>query len=459
MKKITKCILVCAGLLLFGFNALPQSMDYNILVEDIEFQPGVTIDINVNVYVNENAHNWADHGKIFAIEGMAHTANCWKPLAEELFLRPDPQLEVNEFYAIDMPGRGGSGLPEGEGFLLHNMYLADYLVVIENVLEHLNEVRGVHPSTIMGHSMGGLEVIMLQNKLIDEGTNLRKEFKIKNAVLLAPGIPAPLDWAMLTNGGAAQLASFATFQPGAGVVLNIPCMVWPYIFFTNLCCYFMPEMVPGAPSGQYVCDNGYSSIEPGPLLYELSGMDPGPPFPYKPRISADEDIFVPRHGVQLTIIADEFDKMMRPDEEEDLYEYLTGDKHYKGFHVVMGEETCHDTHISDPHALVEILNRTEIFKNKETGNNSNRDPQYKFSLSPNPALHSLRIDYFMVHESSVSISLYDTKGSLIKDIQNESGQPGWQFMVLEVSDLKPGIYFCRMTAGDTTLVKKMVVAR
>ena len=161
------------------------SMDYNILIEDIEFQPGVTIDINVNVYVNENAHNWANHGKIFAIEGMGHTANCLKPLAEELFNNP-PQTEINEFYAIDMPGRGGSGLLEGDDFLLEDMYIEDFLEVIQGAIAYLNNELNVFPKTIMGHSLGGLEVIMLQNKLLDEGTNLKRKFGIKNAVLLAP---------------------------------------------------------------------------------------------------------------------------------------------------------------------------------------------------------------------------------------------------------------------------------
>jgi hypothetical protein len=63
-----------------------MATDYNILIEDIQIEPGVTIDINLNVYVNENAQNWGNEGKIYAIEGMSHTANCWQPLAEALFL-------------------------------------------------------------------------------------------------------------------------------------------------------------------------------------------------------------------------------------------------------------------------------------------------------------------------------------------------------------------------------------
>ena len=348
-------IVCCVLLSTFMVSAQP-SMDYSIMVSDIEFQPGVTIDINVNVYVNENAHNWADHGKIFAVEGMAHTANCWKPFAEELFLRTDPQLEINEFYAIDMPGRGGSGLPQGlnslgNTFLLDQMYIEDYLAVIEGVVSYLNNELNVHPTTIMGHSLGGLEVIMLQNKLINEGTNLRKAFGFKNAVLLAPAVPAPLDWAFVSGTGGSALLAYVAYIPGRGTMLDLVsppnCYAWPYIFFTNTCCYFAPNMVPGAPSPPEVIAKGYNAMEPGPLCLQIAGMPipPGMPYPYKPRVEADPNIFKPKHGVQLTIVADEFDKMMFPAEEEVLYKYLTGDKHTKNFFVVLGAKIPVTIHI------------------------------------------------------------------------------------------------------------------
>ena len=96
MKNLTKILFVTALSLCMAFFVNAQtSMDYNILIEDIEFQPGVTIDINVNVYVNENAASWSNQGKIFGVEGMAHTANCLKPFAEKLFeeMASDPSMK------------------------------------------------------------------------------------------------------------------------------------------------------------------------------------------------------------------------------------------------------------------------------------------------------------------------------------------------------------------------------
>lgn len=356
MKAFIKMIAAFLCCCLTFNGAAQPSMDYNILIEDIEFQPGVTIDINVDVFVNENAQSWDNTGKIFAIEGMAHTANCWKPLAEQLFSNTDPAMEINEFYAINLPGRGGSGLPVGNGVLFQDMYFEDMLVLYEAVLTYLNEVHGVYPRTIMGHSKGGMEVILMQNKLISQGTNLNKKFGIRKAISLAPAIPAPVEWAFLTTGaGEALLAPFAVYLPETGLVLNIPYTTWPFLFFTNTCCYFPPNLVPGAPTPPQVLANGYNSIEAAPIIFQLGGAVPPAPYPIKPRPTVNPGIFTTPFGVHLTIIADEFDRMMSPEDETNLYLYLTNDATLTNMKVVLGEETCHDTHISDPHAVAEMI--------------------------------------------------------------------------------------------------------
>jgi len=358
MKTFTKTLATIATCC-FLFAAVAQpSQDYTILIGDIEIQPGVTVDINVNVFVNENAQSWSNTGKIFAIEGMAHTAQCWRPLAEALFENTDPAMEINEFYAINLPGRGGSGLPQGDGFLFEDMYLEHNLIVYEAVLTYLNVVHGVFPRTIMGHSKGGLEVILLQDKLIKQGTNLKEQFGINSALLLAPAIPAPLYWGYIDGGGSQNLLPYAVYQPETGIILNLPYTLWPFLFFTNTCCYFPPNMVPGAPTPAEVLAKGYNSIEAGPVLFQLAGMTPPPPYPFRERPEANPGIFMAQHGVQLTIIADEFDRMMTPAEEIALYQYLTNDATLANLKIVLGEETCHDTHISDPHALAELITLT-----------------------------------------------------------------------------------------------------
>ena len=462
MKTLTKLIVTTALLLCTAlFMSAQTSMDYNIFIEDIEFQPGVTIDINVNVYVNENATNWANHGKIFAIEGMAHTANCLKPLAEELFLNPH-QMEINEFFAIDMPGRGGSGLPEGlnslgQPFLLDQMYIEDYLAVIEGAVRYLNDALNVHPTTIMGHSLGGLEVILLQQKLIDEGTNLRKAYGFKNAVLLAPGMPAPLDWAYINGGGSSGLYDYIDyFTPEYGTVLNLPYYVWPFAFFTNTCCYLGPAMVPGAPTPAEVLANGYASIKPAPLLLQISGspIPPGLPYPYKPRCEADPNIFKAKNGVQLSIVSDEFDKMMAPSEEMALYEYLTGDNKHKRLFEVTGDETCHDTHISDPHAYAELLATPGIFKS------SSIDEEERFAkalnIYPNPVSSEVNINFTLESDQQVTIEVIDAVGKVSKILVNKLMSAGTITLTADLKDLPGGIYFYRIQTGNERMTKKII---
>lgn len=370
--RLLAAVLACG----LAMMALAQTKsDYNVLIEDIEFQPGVTIDINVNAYVNDDVVRNGDVVQIFAIEGMAHTANCWIPLAEELFAQGLQGKTVGEFFAIDMPGRGGSGFPQGfnpvsgTNFKLADMYLEDYIAVIRAAINYLNAIPGTQINIIMGHSLGGLEVILLQDMLISEGSYLQQEFGIGQAILLAPAISAPLPWAFLGT-GAGQLIPMAMDHPDHGWILNIPYTVWPWLFFTNTCCHFPPgnpwgyppSMVPGAPTPAQVLASGYNSIEAAPLLFHMAGLpfailDPGSHHPTRPRVGANPGIFGPEHGVVLTIIAEEFDKMMSPAEEAANYEYLTGDTQAKRLVVIMGEGTCHDTHISDPHEMVLALNQ------------------------------------------------------------------------------------------------------
>lgn len=80
MEDTMRTLLKMFAVLFFagtGFVAAAQtSMDYDFTIQDIEFRPDVFIDINVNVYVNENAVNWADHGGSGVSDG-------WNPFSDE----------------------------------------------------------------------------------------------------------------------------------------------------------------------------------------------------------------------------------------------------------------------------------------------------------------------------------------------------------------------------------------
>ena len=465
MKKLTFFTLAFA-LMAMTVNA-QTSMDYNIVIEDLEFEPGVTIDININVYVNENATNWADHGKIFAIEGMSHTANCWQPFAEALFENEDPSMEINEFYAIDMPGKGQSGLPEGNGFLFEDLYIEQYISILRGVLEYLNNEHNVHPSTIMGHSLAGLEVILLQQTLLDENSNMRKEYKIKNAILLAPAPPAGCPWYFLDSGiGEARLGPHTNQMSGYGLTLNIPISLWPFNFFTNPfynpTLYPFPDprcMVPGAPFPQQVVELGYHGYEPGPLIYQLGGIQVPPEkgiYDFMPRPEVDDEIFAPRNGVELTLIADQFDMLMQPTEMEFLYLKLTKDNQKERFFVIMGEETCHDTHISDPHALTTVLNRPGFFKSDEE-TNDHLSNTVSMSLMPNPATERVTLWFNLQEDATVSLGVFDSRGAELVHCPEHYFTAGDHQLSINLETLPPGLYFCKLQSAKENIVKKLII--
>lgn len=465
MKKLMLFFGLIVAVAMIGRSQ--NSLDYNFMIHDLEFEPGVTIDININVYVNEHASNWADHGKIFAIEGMAHAANCWIPLAEALFEREDPSLEVNEIYAIDMPGKGLSGLPEGNGFMFEDLYLEHYISILRCVLSYLNDEMNVYPSTIMGHSLAGLEVIMLQQTLLDENTNMRKEFKIKNAILLAPAPPAECPWFFLDSGmGEARLSPMTNQMAGYGLTLNIPPTVWPFMFFINPfynpTAYPPPDpncLVPNAPFPQQAVVNGYIGYEPGPLIFQLGGVQIPPEkgdYPFVPRPVVDDEIFMPKNGVELTIIADQFDLLMSPSEMEFLYMKLTKDNQKERFFVVMGDETCHDTHISDPHAIVDILDQPSFFKSIEVPGEE-VSAIASMEIRPNPATDHATIYFDLSIESTVELHILDSRGALVMNCLSGQYSAGEHKVSINTDQLTPGLYFCQLQSNENKFVSKLLV--
>lgn len=250
-------------------------------------------------------------------------------------------------------------------------------------------------------------------------------------------------------------------SPDHGWILDIPFYIWPYLFFTNTCCYFAPNMVPGAPTPAEVLANGYNSIEAGPLLFHMAGLpltilDPNTHHPTRPRVSANANIFKPQHGVQLTIFAEEFDKMMSPVEEEALYIYLTGDTRLRKFLLVEGEETCHDTHISDPHALVALLNNPNFFKSGEAEIETIGGYAMDLTVFPNPAGSNIQVGYLLEKDGPVSIELFDSRGASFYRMEDQVQPSGMHNQVIDLKPVPAGVYFIRMRSDQQVKTVKVV---
>ena len=319
--------------------ALP-STDYTIILSDVVLRPGITVDLNVTVYVDESApgSSCTPNKTALAVSGFAHTAASWSGFADALF--DDNPQGVCRLAAIDLPGHGGSGLPQG-GLPFGFLTLDDYATAVLAAIERLN-ATGLEVSSVIAHSQGGMVVQLAQQRLIDQETNLRDALGIKEVVLLAPTLPNGLPWAFADNGTAGGLLSgfLVANDPTLGPHFRIPDAVWPFLFFTNL----SGQLVSGVPS------NVSALNAPEPLLSALQLVG-APPFGQRPTI--DAGIFSPNNGTQLTIIAFEQDVLVRPDEAAALYAYLTGRTNGQRFGVVLGAEAVHDLYISNPTALLD----------------------------------------------------------------------------------------------------------
>ncbi len=83
---------------------------------------------------------------------------------------------------------------------------------------------------------------------------------------------------------------------------------------------------------------------------------------------------------------------------------------------------------------------------------------YEFQgASPNPAFGTVRICFGVPELSPVSLTVFDLSGRLVNMIQDDEYSPG--FHNVQLDELSPGIYFCRMVSGDFEATKRFVVVQ
>lgn len=92
---------------------------------------------------------------------------------------------------------------------------------------------------------------------------------------------------------------------------------------------------------------------------------------------------------------------------------------------------------------------------------SNKFPQ-SFSLGqnfPNPFNPATEINYSISHLTNVRIFIYDILGNEVCRLVNEKQQPGEYSVTWNALDFPSGTYFCRMTAGNFSDFKQMILIK
>lgn len=313
-----------------GANGTPGYM-----LEDIELRPGVTVDIFVNVYgdIESDDCQLAVHGGVFA-------AASWRPYAEALG-------EDACVLAPDMPVRGNSGAPSGAQF--GDLDLFDYVTALERIIERLHDLD-VEPRTILGHSMGGTLVQMLQQRLVSQGSSLEHRYDIDEAILVASDLPAEVPWALGDSGDLTGLIeAFAIDHPEHGVLFSIPVSLWPAFYFTDR----NGNPIANSLTAEQIEAGGFNALgEPLNAIHQLNGTGG-----YPSRPSAAAKLFV--DDTRLRVIAYEEDIYVQLAESETLYQHLSGDSSSSCFVPVFGPDTGHVLQFSNPQALVDAIAASE----------------------------------------------------------------------------------------------------
>jgi hypothetical protein len=109
---------------------------------------------------------------------------------------------------------------------------------------------------------------------------------------------------------------------------------------------------------------------------------------------------------------------------------------------------------------MEIINTTSVGSPGHTLPTSFRVEQNY----PNPFNSSMTIRYALNREVHVTMRIYDMLGSVVRTLVDETQPGGYREIRWEGSNdrremMSSGIYICRVTAGDMSSTKKLILLR
>ena len=78
---------------------------------------------------------------------------------------------------------------------------------------------------------------------------------------------------------------------------------------------------------------------------------------------------------------------------------------------------------------------------------------------PNPFNPATNIDFSIPKESGVSLMIYDLTGRLVKTLVNEKLPPGIYRVNFGAAEFASGMYLYKLTAGEFTDIKKMILVK
>lgn len=312
--------------------------DFDLFFDDVPFRPAASADIHVRVFVNESGPCHDPRRTAFFIHGVNATAASWERLANAFFTG-DSQEQLCLAAAIDHPGHGRSGLPDG--VLFGELMIQDYARTVMEVLGRLRH-EGIRPTILIGHSQGTSTTQALQQMLREAGTNVRERYGVRDVVFLGSQGPRELRASFLLpeQDVADLIASLVTTTPERGTFVQGPAPIFQQLWFINLSL----QLSSAAPSLQTIAAEGWNADVPLFATLQAAGQG-GFDTP-----SIDPGVFGPGSGSTLHFIDFADDPWSLTPRAREIYEYLTGDASLSGFVSLTDpeNEAVHDYMISHP---------------------------------------------------------------------------------------------------------------
>jgi pimeloyl-ACP methyl ester carboxylesterase len=342
-----------AGSGLAQTNDSPNLFRINFLVA---VRNGVSVDMGALVVANPNLKRGSN---ILILNGTGQTANTFVPLANAILGDQRLGRQVARVVLLNYPGHGNSGLPvtlSGPTVRFGDLTIDDYVTALINSFTTLNNI-GLAPDFLIGHSLGAEVMQLAQQRLVTQGTNMRRQFGITGATFLVPDIAGPLPWLFADGGGGAQAAgAFSRQDPVLGGLLDIPAEAYIQLFFTDL----QGRPVPGTPTPDEVRRRGLTSLDSLAMAAQLVGLSgPRPPF--------QANIFSRRNGTLISIVGLEQNNLyVFPTEHQTVYRFLTGDMTDKMYFPLRGPNTVHNIHIINPEMFIDSIFQTFRRANRMT---------------------------------------------------------------------------------------------
>jgi spore coat protein A len=87
------------------------------------------------------------------------------------------------------------------------------------------------------------------------------------------------------------------------------------------------------------------------------------------------------------------------------------------------------------------------------------EKEIRLTFMPNPFTERFSIRFNLPQSSQVRINMYNSKGSVVKKVQNKTLNKGQQTITIDGTELVNGIYFCEVIINQQRILRKMILQK